>query len=95
MKTNLGKAFVHNLAEVASVDIGDGTRIWQFAVVLAERRSVRNATSVRIVPDREELANSKAKLRRLEWPEFMLVVQGAHLRTISLDHSGIRIEGTT
>jgi UDP-3-O-[3-hydroxymyristoyl] glucosamine N-acyltransferase len=35
MKTNLGKAFVHNLAEVASEDIGDGTRIWQFAVVLA------------------------------------------------------------
>jgi UDP-3-O-[3-hydroxymyristoyl] glucosamine N-acyltransferase len=35
MKRNLGKAFVHRLADVASGDIGEGTRIWQFAVVLA------------------------------------------------------------
>lgn len=28
-------AFIHGLADVQSSDIGDGTRIWQFAVVLA------------------------------------------------------------
>lgn len=28
-------AFIHRLADVQSLDIGDGTRIWQFSVVLA------------------------------------------------------------
>ncbi len=35
MNTNLDKVFIHRLADVASGDIGDGTRIWQFAIVLA------------------------------------------------------------
>jgi len=35
MKANLDKVFIHNLADVATRDIGDGTRIWQFTVVLA------------------------------------------------------------
>lgn len=35
METNLRKVFVHNLADVATGDIGDGTNIWQFVVVLA------------------------------------------------------------
>jgi acetyltransferase-like isoleucine patch superfamily enzyme len=35
MEANLDKVFIHNLADVATRDIGNGTRIWQFAVVLA------------------------------------------------------------
>lgn len=35
METNLRKVFVHNLADVATGDIGEGTKIWQFVVVLA------------------------------------------------------------
>ena len=35
MDTCSRKAFVHPLADVASGDVGDGTRIWQFVVVLA------------------------------------------------------------
>ena len=35
MEANLDKVFIHNLADVATGDIGDGTRIWQFAIVLA------------------------------------------------------------
>jgi acetyltransferase-like isoleucine patch superfamily enzyme len=29
-----GSVFIHDLADVASGDIGDGTRIWQFVVVM-------------------------------------------------------------
>ncbi|MGA2171349.1 MAG: acyltransferase [Terracidiphilus sp.] len=35
MEANLDKVFIHNLADVATRDIGGGTRIWQFAIVLA------------------------------------------------------------
>jgi acetyltransferase-like isoleucine patch superfamily enzyme len=34
MKTTVRKAFVHKLADVATEDIGAGTTIWQFVVVL-------------------------------------------------------------
>lgn len=34
--------FIHSLADVHSDDIGDGTRIWQFAVVLEGARIGRN-----------------------------------------------------
>jgi UDP-2-acetamido-3-amino-2,3-dideoxy-glucuronate N-acetyltransferase len=32
---NLDSAFIHNLADIATREIGVGTRIWQFVVVLA------------------------------------------------------------
>lgn len=32
---NLDRVFIHNLADVATGEIGDGTKIWQFVVVLA------------------------------------------------------------
>jgi UDP-2-acetamido-3-amino-2,3-dideoxy-glucuronate N-acetyltransferase len=32
------RPFIHPLADVASTHIGDGTRIWQFVVVLAQAR---------------------------------------------------------
>jgi acetyltransferase-like isoleucine patch superfamily enzyme len=35
METNFRKVFVHDLADVATEDIGESTRIWQFVVVLA------------------------------------------------------------
>jgi UDP-2-acetamido-3-amino-2,3-dideoxy-glucuronate N-acetyltransferase len=38
MEPTVRKIFVHNLADVATEDIGTGTRIWQFAVVLAGAR---------------------------------------------------------
>jgi acetyltransferase-like isoleucine patch superfamily enzyme len=38
MDTNHGKAFVHPLADVASKNIGVGTKIWQFVVVLPGAR---------------------------------------------------------
>ncbi len=31
----MSATFIHPLADVASSDIGDGTRVWQFAVILA------------------------------------------------------------
>lgn len=34
--------FIHPLSDVKSSDIGDGTRIWQFCVVLPEARIGRN-----------------------------------------------------
>lgn len=36
------KLFIHKLADVQSSTIGDGTRIWQFAVVLKGARIGRN-----------------------------------------------------
>jgi UDP-2-acetamido-3-amino-2,3-dideoxy-glucuronate N-acetyltransferase len=38
MKTDFCGAIVHRLADVATTDVGDGTRIWQFVVVLAGAR---------------------------------------------------------
>lgn len=38
MENSLDKVFIHTLAGVATRDIGDGTRIWQFAVILAGAR---------------------------------------------------------
>jgi acetyltransferase-like isoleucine patch superfamily enzyme len=35
MTNKVDRVFVHKLADVATERIGDGTRIWQFAVVLA------------------------------------------------------------
>ena len=35
-------AFIHPLADVQSTDVGDGTRIWQFCVVLPGARIGRN-----------------------------------------------------
>lgn len=35
MGNNLDSVFIHNLADIATREIGMGTRIWQFVVVLA------------------------------------------------------------
>lgn len=35
-------AFIHKLADVQSSDIGDGTRVWQFSVVLAGAKIGKN-----------------------------------------------------
>lgn len=35
MTRNLDQAYIHKLADVASLNIGGGTRIWQFVVILA------------------------------------------------------------
>ena len=35
MRNNLNNVFIHNLADIATREIGVGTRIWQFVVVLA------------------------------------------------------------
>jgi hypothetical protein len=90
------RVFIHKLADVSSEAIGNGTRIWQFAVVLAGAKIGADCNICAHSTGSRKLANNKRKLRRrLEWLEFMLEVQEAHLRTISLDHSGNRIEGTT
>ncbi len=36
--TDLATCFIHPLSDVQSVNIGQGTRIWQFVVVLADAR---------------------------------------------------------
>ena len=38
MAQNLDQLFIHKLADVATQDIGGGTNIWQFVVVLAKAR---------------------------------------------------------